>query len=157
MENFLNNVFVVQGGRAQRRQRQADERLRPYIGRVEPGKICTADWNSFIARQWVPSKVVQIEQESCGRVEESGKTYNLDWYFLAGNDLQKWLKTHILYLNGHSYQMLVFCFQKSFVSCWVATVQLDLGAKLFKKRASYNPNVFVLTLVHGKTNMFCYW
>lgn len=32
-------VFVAQGGRAQHKQRQAEERLTPYIGRVDPGKI----------------------------------------------------------------------------------------------------------------------
>lgn len=30
--------FACKGGRGQRKQRQAEERLRPYIGRVDPGK-----------------------------------------------------------------------------------------------------------------------
>ncbi|XP_056148273.1 SPARC [Lampris incognitus] len=31
---------VATGGRAQRRQRQAEEKLRPYLGRVDPEKLC---------------------------------------------------------------------------------------------------------------------
>ncbi|XP_060943742.1 SPARC [Limanda limanda] len=34
------HAFAAMGGRAQRRQRQAEESLRPYIGRVEPEKLC---------------------------------------------------------------------------------------------------------------------
>ncbi|XP_013855416.1 SPARC-like protein 1 [Austrofundulus limnaeus] len=37
---LLIHSYSALGGRAQRRQRQADERLRPYIGRVEPEKLC---------------------------------------------------------------------------------------------------------------------
>lgn len=39
-DNFQNMlVILVQGGRALRKQREAEERLTPYIGRVDPGKI----------------------------------------------------------------------------------------------------------------------
>lgn len=31
-------VCVCKGGRAQRKQRQAEEKLRPYLGRVDPGE-----------------------------------------------------------------------------------------------------------------------
>ncbi|XP_067372657.1 SPARC-like protein 1 [Channa argus] len=34
------NTSTAKGGRAQRRQRQVEESLRPYIGRVEPEKLC---------------------------------------------------------------------------------------------------------------------
>ncbi|XP_030296995.1 SPARC-like protein 1 [Sparus aurata] len=34
------HTFTAMGGRAQRKQRQAEESLRPYIGRVEPEKLC---------------------------------------------------------------------------------------------------------------------
>nr|XP_020459117.1 SPARC-like [Monopterus albus] len=33
-------THTAMGGRAQRRRRQAEESLRPYIGRVEPEKLC---------------------------------------------------------------------------------------------------------------------
>ncbi|XP_028279838.1 follistatin-related protein 1 [Parambassis ranga] len=32
--------YTARGGKAQRRQRQAEENLKPYIGRVEPKKLC---------------------------------------------------------------------------------------------------------------------
>ncbi len=31
-------ICVCKGGRAQREQRQAEEKLRPYLGRVDPGE-----------------------------------------------------------------------------------------------------------------------
>lgn len=38
---FLSlHTCTTTGGRAQRKQRQAEESLRPYIGRVEPEKLC---------------------------------------------------------------------------------------------------------------------
>ncbi|XP_026045093.1 SPARC-like protein 1 [Astatotilapia calliptera] len=37
---LLLGVQTVKGGRAQRKQRQAEESLRPYIGRVKPEKLC---------------------------------------------------------------------------------------------------------------------
>ncbi|KAK7901883.1 hypothetical protein WMY93_018652 [Mugilogobius chulae] len=37
---FLLLTGTAMGGRGQRRQRQAEESLRPYIGRVEPEKLC---------------------------------------------------------------------------------------------------------------------
>lgn len=36
--NFFNLTCVCKGGRAQRKQRQAEEKLRPYLGRVDPGE-----------------------------------------------------------------------------------------------------------------------
>ena len=38
LSEICDCVCSVQGGRAQRRQRQAEESLGPYIGRVKPGK-----------------------------------------------------------------------------------------------------------------------
>uniref|UniRef100_A0A3P9I628 SPARC-like 2 n=2 Tax=Oryzias latipes TaxID=8090 RepID=A0A3P9I628_ORYLA len=38
--SVLFHPHVALGGRAQRRQRQAEETLRPYIGRVQPEKLC---------------------------------------------------------------------------------------------------------------------
>ncbi|KAM9848014.1 SPARC-like protein 1 [Aulostomus maculatus] len=37
---LLLNLHAGLGGRAQRRQRQAEETLKPYIGRVDPEKLC---------------------------------------------------------------------------------------------------------------------
>ncbi|XP_072293022.1 SPARC-like protein 1 [Eucyclogobius newberryi] len=37
---FLLLTGTAMGGRGQRRQRQAEESLRPYIGRVQPEKLC---------------------------------------------------------------------------------------------------------------------
>ncbi|XP_016124284.1 SPARC-like protein 1 isoform X2 [Sinocyclocheilus grahami] len=34
------HLGVVKGGRAQRKQRQAEEKLRPYLGRVDPESLC---------------------------------------------------------------------------------------------------------------------
>ncbi|XP_056333288.1 SPARC-like protein 1 [Danio aesculapii] len=34
------HLGVVMGGRAQRKQRQAEEKLRPYLGRVDPESLC---------------------------------------------------------------------------------------------------------------------
>ncbi|XP_052009044.1 SPARC-like protein 1 isoform X2 [Xyrauchen texanus] len=34
------HLGVVAGGRAQRKQRQAEEKLRPYLGRVDPESLC---------------------------------------------------------------------------------------------------------------------
>ncbi|KAM9804132.1 SPARC [Neosynchiropus ocellatus] len=35
---LIHHTYIVTGGRAQRRQRQAEETLKPYVGRVEPGE-----------------------------------------------------------------------------------------------------------------------
>lgn len=39
-------VCVYKGGRAQRKQRQAEEKLRPYLGRVDPGET-VIQWHLF--------------------------------------------------------------------------------------------------------------
>lgn len=39
-------MCVIQGGKAQRRQRQAEENLKPYIGRVEPSKTLQSQRNT---------------------------------------------------------------------------------------------------------------
>ncbi|XP_053730171.1 SPARC-like protein 1 [Synchiropus splendidus] len=84
---LIQHTCIVMGGRAQRRQRQAEETLKPYIGRVEPEKLCkilkchspVGSWCQVIEENGVLIPKCACPQ-SCPRQREPvcsvlGKTY----------------------------------------------------------------------------------
>ncbi|CAG6016742.1 unnamed protein product [Menidia menidia] len=84
---FLTHPYSAMGGRAQRRQRQAEESLRPYIGRVEPETLCellkchspVGSWCQVVEEKGIPVPKC-ICPQSCPRQRAPvcsvvGKTY----------------------------------------------------------------------------------